>query len=181
MLSIPLALAILLGAAGCATVAPSTPAARELLAAPSDPADREYLGLSAETDSFSLADVRADVIVVEILDMYCHNCHKTAPAAKELHARFREGPHADRVRMIGIGTGNSQLEVDAYRKKFQMPFPVLPDPDRTFSRRIGHTETPEFVTLKRDASGALREVYRRPGRLRDAEAMLRRILIHTNL
>ena len=69
-----LALTLVILAAGGATAAAQAPAEggplpKILLAAPKDPGQVAYLGLGSKTE-FTIADIPAEVVVVQIFNMY---------------------------------------------------------------------------------------------------------------
>ena len=174
-----LAAATCLAAAGCAT-GPNgvVPAAIRLpdLPAPENPADKAYLGLPSDAATFAIEDIPADMLIIEVFDLYCMLCLKAAPEAARLYALIGESPHKDRIRMIGLGRGNTALEAGLFHKKTDMPFPALPDPDRVVTDALGHEKTPEFIVLRRTPEGRFGEIFRHRSFFRDAGRTFERIL-----
>ena len=61
------------------------------LKAPSQARDRTYLGLSGG-DPFKIKDLKAEVILVEVFDVYCLPCQKQAPLYKQLFGLIQSSP-----------------------------------------------------------------------------------------
>ena len=53
------------------------------LPVPQDLQLREYLGLS-ESGSFTIREIKAQVVIIEIFSMYCPFCQQEAPRVNEL-------------------------------------------------------------------------------------------------
>ena len=58
-----------------------------ILAVPQQPELQQYLGLSGKS-SFSISQVKADVVLIEIFSMYCPYCQREAPAVNTLHRKI---------------------------------------------------------------------------------------------
>jgi len=168
---------------GCATTGADTSSSLPVgtLKAPQSAEHADYLGISPGTETFVLEDINAEVVIVEIFDVYCRVCQKAAPGANALFELIQAGQHADRIKMLAVGTGNTQLEIDLFTKKFGTPFPSLPDPGKAFCKELGHTRTPEFVVMKRMPEGAFREIGRRVSYFTDADKILAWVLRRAGL
>ncbi len=118
------------------------------LEAPSDPDARAYLGLKPGATTFSVQDIRAELVIIEVLDMYCRFCQKDAPAANALRQMLDSRGVADRVKMIGIALGNSRFEAELFTDRFHVRFPVVPDPDSTVRHALGRVGTPAFYAVR---------------------------------
>jgi thiol-disulfide isomerase/thioredoxin len=138
-----------------------------MLAAPDDPAGREYLGITGR-ESFSVADIRADVVLIEFFNIYCPHCQADAPVTRELYRLVQADPRlADRVRLIGIGIGNTDFEVGLFKKKYAVPFPLFADGDYAIEDTVQIRYTPHYVAVRLDGEGGARVVYSQIGRIGD--------------
>lgn len=123
-----------------------------LLAACSAPSG----GTGAELPSGSHPDYRdsgAEVVVLNFFDMYCHTCQTMAPHAKELHRMVQQRGLGSRVDFYAIGWGNTPLECEQYRKRFQISYPVIPDRELTIAKRFGRFRPPMMIVLRRQGGG----------------------------
>lgn len=141
------------------------------------PEQRAYLGIAKKEGPVSLADISAPVVVVEIFSMYCPHCQKEAPLVNDLFDLLEKGGHADKVKLLGIGAGNSAMEVDIFRAKFEPRFPLVPDQDFTVHDACGRVGTPYFYVLARKPGEAAYTVaISRLGRMDSPESLVNDIL-----
>ncbi len=123
------------------------------LPVPENDAHKTILGLSAGK-TFLLRDIKAKVLMVEIFSMYCPHCQVEAPLVNRLYRKIEADPLLKQnIRLIGIGAGNSAFEVNTFREKFAIPFPLFPDPDFKIHNALGKVRTPFFIGIKREAGG----------------------------
>ena len=142
------------------------------LPAPSDPTARTYLGLT-DQERFTLGEIETRLLIVQIFSMYCPICQKEATDLNALYRRINADPQLkDQVKLIGIGAGNSDFEVNVFRDKYQIPFPLFSDPDFTLHQRIGAVRTPHFFGLIVDENDSFRLFYNRSGEIDDPERFL---------
>ncbi len=94
---------------------------------PENNAEKEYLGLSGK-GTFSLPQIKARVLIIEVFSMYCPICQREAPVANDLYTSIEKDPILKRdVKLVGIGIGNTPFEVEVFRKKFNVLFPLFAD------------------------------------------------------
>jgi len=162
-LSIILPLTVLL-LAGCETTSPSTdPVASNLgpappsgiLLTPGSAAHRSYLGLSKSANTpFALHEIKADVLVVIGFDMYCTVCRREAPQMVEIFHSLKSRPGGDRVRVIGLGIGDTPMEAATFASRGHLPFPVFPDRSNAIAKSIVKpVRVPGVFILKRGPGG----------------------------
>ncbi len=120
------------------------------LKTPAQAKDRTYLGLSGG-DHFRIQDLKAKIILVEILNVYCTACQNQAPLYNQLFALIRSKPDTrNQIKMIGIAAGNDDEEVKNFRDHFQVPYPIIPDPQYVLHAATGGGPTPFSIIVRRD-------------------------------
>jgi thiol-disulfide isomerase/thioredoxin len=148
-----------------------------VLPVPKNADHRTYLGLSAGRATFRIPEIKAAVIIVEIFSMYCPYCQNEAPVVNRLYRKIVSDPGLrDRIKIIGIGAGNSPFEVDIFRKEYDIPFPLFPDVDFAIHKCIGEVRTPYFIAVKIHRDGTHRVIYSKLGGLEKVNQFLQSIL-----
>jgi thiol-disulfide isomerase/thioredoxin len=128
------------------------------LQAPSDPQDRLYLGLS-EDKTFTLDNIRGNLVLVEMMSVYCSSCRTQAPIYNKLYELIQNDPKTrGQIKMLAIAAGNGDEEVKEFRENYKVPFPVIPDPGFSMHQAIGSSPTPFSIYVRQDASGRMGRV-----------------------
>jgi len=151
------------------------------LAVPRVPAHRTYLGISG-AESFTIPDIKAKLVIIEIFSMYCPHCQREAPSVNELYRTIENSPDAQgRVKLIGIGAGNDAFEVDFFKNKYDIPFPLFTDEDYMIHEQLGKPNTPFFIAVKINDDGTHEVSYTQLGGFERAEGFLELILKESGL
>jgi peroxiredoxin len=138
--------------------------------------EKRYLGLS-EAGAFRVSQIKAKVVIIEIYSLYCPHCEAFAQEVNALYQMIELIPGLqDQIKMIGIAAGNSPLEVEAFREKHEVPFPLFPDEDFAIHKMLGEVRTPYFfvIKIKKDRTNEI--LYSEPGSFGIAENFLQIIL-----
>jgi peroxiredoxin len=150
------------------------------LPAPEDSAHRAYLGLSS-AEPFKIPQINAKIVIIEIFSMYCPHCQREAPTINTFYEKIKNTPKfKDSVKLIGIGAGNSAFEVDFFRKKYGIPFPLFPDSDFSIHKITGEVRTPYFIGVK-IANGTATIYYSQLGGPDDSHQFLEKLLENSGL
>jgi len=148
---------------------------------PKNPVEKGYLGLSGD-GLFKIPQIKAKVVIVEVFSMYCPYCQKDAPGINELYRAIENDPDIKtKIKIIGIGAGNSPYEVGVYKKTYDVPFPLFGDKDFTIHKVLGEVRTPYFIVIKINDNGTHQIVHSQLGGFQGAEPFLEIVLKSSGL
>jgi thiol-disulfide isomerase/thioredoxin len=151
------------------------------LPTPEDPDEREYLGLSGSSP-FSIPQIKANVVIIEIFSLYCSKCQKIAPEMDKLYYLIESNPGLkNKIKLIGIGAGNSRYEIDVFRKTFHTPFPLFSDDDFAIHQALGDVRTPYFIVVKIRQDGTHEVIHSELDSFEEAQVFLKLIVSASNL
>jgi len=146
------------------------------LSIPKNPDERNYLGLSG-SGLFRIPQIKAKAVVIEFFSMYCPICQKDAPGVNELYRLIEKNPDIkNKVKLIGIGAGNSPYEVEVYKKTYDVSFPLFPDKDFVIHQACGEVRTPYYMVVKMNEDGTHQIVHTQLGDYPGAEKFLDLVL-----
>jgi thiol-disulfide isomerase/thioredoxin len=146
------------------------------LPVPKNPDEKNYLGLTG-SGLFKIPQIKASAVIVEIFSMYCPFCQKDAPGVNELYRLIENHPDIkNKVKLIGIGAGNSSYEVGVFKKTYNVLFPLFPDKDFTIHQAYGEVRTPYFIVVKINEDGTHQIVHTQLGGYPGAEPFLELVL-----
>jgi hypothetical protein len=128
----------------------------------------QYLGLESGP-MFTLKQIRSNLVIIEALSALCEECHKNAPRVNKLFNIISGDSDLNgNVKILGIALGNDARMVEAYKKTFNVKFPVIADPDDNISRQLGHLATPSLIVA--DSKGTV--LYVHQGLIDDLDMIL---------
>ena len=170
------ALLVSLVLANAAPPQPNAPLPDFKLPIPEQAADKEYLGLTT-SGPFTIAQIKAQVVIIEILSMYCPYCQREAPEVNRLYEIIENNPDLkSRIKLIGIGAGNTPFEVQVFKKKYSVPFPVFSDEDFTLHKAFGEVRTPFFIGVRINDDKTHRVFHAKLGGIEGADSFVKLIL-----
>ena len=148
-------------------------ATRLKLSIPENPEARTYLGIKASAGTMSLSQIKSEIVLVQIFSMYSLACQRHAQAANKLFQAIDSRKELrDRIKMIGIGMGNSQFEVGVFKDKYSLIFPLFDDRDSTIADLFSGMRTPYYIGF-RNGNGSGPEIfYSKPGGFTNTEDFL---------
>lgn len=143
---------------------------------PESEKEKSYLGLSG-TGNFKLRQIKAPVLIIEIFSFYCPHCQRTASQVNDLYHMIQSNPDVrEKIKMIGIGVTNSLFEVNSYRDKYEVPFPLFPDQSMKISENFSVKGTPTFIGLKVSPDGFHEQFYFGEGGFEDNQQFLNEMI-----
>lgn len=143
-------------------------------------ADRAYLGLT-RPGPFTLKDIQARYVLLEIFSDSCPHCILAAPEVNRLfrlierNPRLRAAGRLPVLKMLGVGFYGKPGAMEVWRIKHDVLFPLIPDPQAQVGKALDIPGTPTYVVLDRQG----RVVFVQAGELGSPANFLHRIL--TNL
>jgi thiol-disulfide isomerase/thioredoxin len=115
--------------------------------------ERAYLGIP-QKKSFSIKEIKGNLILVEFISIYCVSCQRQAPIFNELYSSVEKDPRLrGKVKMIGVAAGNNVDEVEVHKNTYQVPYPIFSDPKFDAHTAVGSPRTPFTIWIRKDAQG----------------------------
>ena len=144
--------------------------------------DNAYLGINPGFLSFlfgqdfTIQNVPAEIMVIELFNIYCSSCQAQAPVLNAVHASVMktEGLR-DKVRFLGIGAGNNRGETEQFKKEKGIVFPLIPDPDFGFYNAVGDPGGTPFTVIAKRTSQGITVLSSTLGLVKDADVLLQQI------
>lgn len=148
------------------------------LTAPNNPEYLSYLGLKqAPGETFTLNDIEADVLLIELFSMYCPFCQDEAQNVNALFEKMYEFSKPDfSIKLIGLGANNSAFEVDHFRNTYGVRFPLFPDQDMSMYNALGGKGTPGFIACKKEADNSCTIIHRQSGGFYQVDEFFKELL-----
>ncbi len=118
------------------------------LPAPVLAAHAAYLGVKGP---FALADVKADLLLVEVVGVYCTFCVEQLPVFNKLYARLAKAGLSSRIKMLAVAAGGTSAEAKLLSER-GYAFPVLPDEVYAIHKALGEPKTPFTMLVRPDGT-----------------------------
>lgn len=131
---------------------------------PQNEAQKNYLELSG-SGNFKLTQIKSPVIIIEFFNTQCPHCKNTAPKINELYEAIQiRSDMKEKIKIIGIGVNCASREVELFRARYKVLFPLFSDPADTISPNLGVKKLPAFIGLKNNYDGTMEMFYCKTGR-----------------
>jgi thiol-disulfide isomerase/thioredoxin len=129
---------------------------------PQDDAQKNYLGIS-DSGKFMIRQIKSPVIIIEVLSTDCPYSQGAAPQVNELYLAIQDHPDLkEKIKIIGI-VDNGTNEVDLFRARYKVSFPLFPDQDSAISQKLGIKGVPAFIGVKNNDDGTKEKFYFKTG------------------
>ena len=142
--------------------------------------DVEYLGLPTKFlglmkgETFSLKDIKGDLIVLEYMNKYCFSCQLQAPVLNQVFEMTgKDAQLRGKVKFLAVAAGNNQNEVDSFKAEKKIPFPMVPDPKFQAYEAIGDPGATPFTLFIRKTDSGMIVARAKVGLTKDPEVFIR--------
>lgn len=122
------------------------------LPAPLDPAGKKGLGFKDTVADFSISDLKTELILMEVIGVYCPQCFIQAPDFNKLFERLNKGKMKGRVAMFALAAGGSDPEIQQLIQSGQYTFPVVGDMKFEAHKLLGEPQTPFTIICRPDGT-----------------------------
>jgi len=131
---------------------------------PQNDAQRNYLGISG-LGKFKITEIKSPVIIVEFFNTDCLYCRNSALKLNELYLAIQDRADLkEKIKIIGIGVNNASREVELFRARYKVLFPLFPDQYDTISSKVGVKQLPTFIGVKNNDDGTAENFYFKGGK-----------------
>lgn len=111
--------------------------------------DLKYLGLSKKA-KFRFKEIKGELILLEMLNVYCPNCQNQAPILTNLHEAIEKDPATKgKIKMIGIAAGNNEREIQTFKKRYNISYPIIPDIKFKILDVVGSSRAPFHILIRK--------------------------------
>ena len=139
---------------------------------PKNSYEKIYLGLSGD-GFFRIPQIKSEGVLIKIFNLYCPICQSTAAAMAEIYHQIENNPDLrGKLKLIGIGAGNSLLEIEAFKHNYNVPFPIFADENFRIHQALGEVRTPFFIAVKIEGGRPPEIVQTHLGGLTDARSLV---------
>jgi len=159
------------GGAFCAAPAEQFLFSKFTLPAPDSAQVQEYFGLKA-MKPFKVSDIKAKLVVIEFMSPLCPHCHVNAPIMNSIYKTIQADSGLTEVKVFAIATLGEKDQVEAYKKMFQPPFPVMLDEDAVISASMGGVPTPTTMIV---STGDGKVLFSHTGVIQDPDKFVKQI------
>lgn len=90
----------------------------------------------------------------------------------ELYRNIEQQNLKDKIKMIGLAIGNTPADVEYFKKKYKVPFPLFPDEDKTIHQALGNLKAPYFIGVRIDGDGSNEIFYAKLGGFKNPDKFL---------
>jgi peroxiredoxin len=132
----------------------------------------DYLGIP-DSERTPLSGIQSQGVIINVYSLYCPPCNREAKRLNNLYSILLE--RGIPLKLIGLAAGNAEAEVEAYRIKHDVPFPLFKDPDYAMHDATGKLPVPYFYVVSLQGKSPT-VVLSFVGEVTDEEAFLARAL-----
>ncbi|MCK5680895.1 hypothetical protein KAI46_08825 [bacterium] len=138
------------------------------LTIPSDYRMASYLGFFKPRRMFFLTEIKTEILVANVFQTRCPHCQGLTDDLNKLYKTVKKEGFFHKVKFIGLGYGEDFLEVEYYKKRYAIPYPLFADPR---AEKVKVKNIPATFILRMTPAGA-KVLYEYYGPLPSAKDLL---------
>jgi peroxiredoxin len=120
-------------------------------------ADQKYLGLE-KPGAFTLQDIKAPYVLMEIMRTTCPHCVAQAPALNQLYKLVANSDLKDKLKIISVGASDHESALKQFKAAHKVPFALVADPNCEIASAFNISGTPTTVLVDKSGKVLLTEV-----------------------
>lgn len=130
-----------------------------------------YLGLD-EMEPFKVTDVKAKIVVIELMSAVCPHCQANAPTMNDVYKIIQADSDLADVKVIAIAIADNKAGVETFKKQFKTPFPILLDENHEIKRSMTGLGTPTTMVVSTENAKIL---FTHAGEIPDADKFVKQV------
>jgi peroxiredoxin len=131
----------------------------------------QYLGM-ADVESVVLQQIPARLVIIDVLNVLCPDCHKNIPNLNRLYNIIQnDADLKSDIRFIAIAAGNDEKQIRMFADQYGIRFPIFADPKDAVYYRLGAVGPPGLIIT--ESAGTVR--YLHEGVIKDFDGLLETI------
>ena len=116
--------------------------------------DREYLALPPGTRWLELAQLNARFVLIQLYNTLCNDCvAETKKLSAFFHAVEADPVLAGQLKIIGLGIYDSNQNVVAFKKHYDVAYPLFSDKSGQIFECLGQTSLPLAYLVRAKGDG----------------------------
>ena len=119
-----------------------------------------------------LGELRGRVVLLNFWATWCKPCEEEMPAMESLYGTLR----GDGFELLAVSVDAGDAEVEAFRDRLALSFPILRDPDRRVAMRYQTLRFPESFLIGPDGAVVARFIGPREWDAPEYEARIRTLI-----
>ena len=132
------------------------------LPVPQNNAQKNYLGITS-SGRFMITQIKSPVIIIGVFSADCPHCQDAVASVNELYQEIQARPDLkEKIKIIGIMDSYAH-DVNLFRAKYNVPFPLFPGQDSIISQLLGIKYLPKLFGVKNNDDGTMEEFYHKTG------------------
>ena len=117
---------------------------------PASENEKAYLGIGS-AEFFSIQQMDSELLMIEIVGVYCPQCHIQMPLFNDLFQRIKRDPLlCGKIKVLAIAIGANEIETAYFRDEYHIDYPVIKDTPFTIHKGLGEPRTPFTMLVTRD-------------------------------